>query len=247
MPPAAPVVQNLSDIVAQYQAADAPQQTLLDNESQQNEQSGNTQTQGIDAAKTAAFGDIAARANARGATFSGFTPNAQAGYVGGTYLPALAKLQAAIATTRNTILGNKASLVSTENNNALGTQKSQQSALDTYNQNLAAEAATEKRQQEAEAAAAALADKNNAAAASRVASAGPTAAQSAASAQQAANAYLSGKVGGDGKVSPAVFSAARNSWVNGGGSAATFNSTFSNYINQSHAQDYVGKQGTTTF
>lgn len=153
MPPA-PTVQALNDLVSQYTTAQAPQQAQLDSEEAQNETSGSTQQAGIDQAKTNAFSTIAQNANARGATFSGFTPNAEAGYVGATYLPALAKLQAAIATTRNTIVGNKATLTSQANTDALNEQKTEQAALDTWNQNQAQMAQQEKLQQEAEAASA---------------------------------------------------------------------------------------------
>lgn len=192
MPPA-PTVQALNDLVSQYTTAQAPQQAQLDSEESQNETSGGTQQSGIDAAKTAAFGQITNTANARGATFSGFTPNAEAGYIGGTYLPALAKLQTAIATTRNTIAGNKAALTSTANANALNEQKTEQAALDTWNQNQAAMQAEEQRQQEAEAA---TAKENALNRASSQSIASTRAASSAASAAAKAGPVAQQRAGG---------------------------------------------------
>jgi hypothetical protein len=237
MPPSAPAVQSLQNLVAQFSAAQAPQQQQLDTQIANNESSGSAQVSGLDQAKTNAFGNIEQTANNKGMYFSGFSPSQEASYTGATYLPALAKLQQTIAATRDSLNTSKANLNSTANTNALNEQKTEQSALDTYNQNLASEAAAERRQQESIAATASEGALNRAAAASK----GPTAAEAAAAAQTGANNYLKGLTGKDGKVSPATFNAARNSWVNGGGSASTFNSMFSNYINQTHAQDYVGK------
>lgn len=130
---AAPQVQALNDIIGQITAAQAPEQAQIDNNIAQNETSGAAQTQGLDAAKTAAFGGIENAANAKGMEFSGFSPNQEATYTGSTYLPALAKLQATIASTRNTLMGQKATLGTQANTQALTTQQDQQKELDAYN------------------------------------------------------------------------------------------------------------------
>lgn len=235
MPPAAPVVQNLQDIVAANTAAQAPQQQELDDEEAQNEQSGSTATSGIDAAKTTAFTGIANAANARGATFSGFTPNAEAGYVGATYLPALAKLQDTIQTTRNTILGNKAALTTSANTAALGTQKDEQTALDTYNEQQAEDAATLQRQQEAETATAKEDELNRQAQEEEAAQ--PSATDTAAAQLAALNATYKtaittkGAQGKDGYVSPTTYNHLLASYEGDGGTAAGFKAAFSGYAN----------------
>jgi hypothetical protein len=128
-----PTVQSLNDIVAQIQQAQAPEQATIDTNIANNDNSGNAQTAGITAAKDNAFGGITQDAVNRGGYFSGFSPDAQAKYTGSTYLPALAKLQATIAATRGTLLGQKANLQTQANTQALTTQQDQQKELDAYN------------------------------------------------------------------------------------------------------------------
>lgn len=146
---AAPTVQALNDIIAQYTAAQAPENAQIDTSINNNDQSGAGQVAGLNAAKDNAFGGITQNAVDRGGYFSGFTPDQEAKYTGATYLPALAKVQSTIANTRNTLLGQKASLLTQANTAALSTQQDQQKALDSYNQ-----------QQEAAAAAAAAAERD---------------------------------------------------------------------------------------
>lgn len=55
-------------------------------------------------------------------------------------------------------------------------------------------------------------------------------------------AGLANMAGPDGKVSPETWRKAANQWVAGGyGSVTDFNKKFGNFINQSHAIDYVGR------
>lgn len=137
----APVVQSLEDVIKQIQTAYQPQQQQLDSLVSQNETAGTGQIQGLDAAKTQAFGQISQAATNKGMTFSGFTPNEQATYTGSTYLPALAKLQDTITSTRNSLFGKKADLVTQGNLQATDVQRGQQSALQAYNDELAKQAA----------------------------------------------------------------------------------------------------------
>lgn len=51
------------------------------------------QQQGLDAAKTQAFGDIEKSANRKGMLFSGFSPDQQGKYLGTQYMPAMANMQ----------------------------------------------------------------------------------------------------------------------------------------------------------
>lgn len=56
------------------------------------------------------------------------------------------------------------------------------------------------------------------------------------------NNFLAGKVGKDGKVSPATFQAGRVKWIAAGGDPDSYNQTFAGYINQSHYWNYLGKK-----
>lgn len=233
---AAPVVQNLQDIVAQIQAAYQPQQQLLDASVNQNDQSGQAQVAGLDAKKTQAFQGITQAANNRGMYFSGYTPHEEANYTSTSYLPALAQLQGTIAGTRNTLLGKKADLTSSGNTQAITVHEGQQSQLDEYNLEM---------QKEAAAAQAAELDYQHQVAlaklqasltpASSSGSSGGSSSSSEASQKAAdfaaANGYLSGKVGGDGYVSPQTYQAAKKSWLAAGYSTASFDSNFGAYKN----------------
>lgn len=131
---AAPQVRNLADILAEYQAAGKPQIEAIDTDINNNEQSGLAQVQGLDATKTKAFGGIEQAAQNKGMLFSGFAPDAQANYLGTTYLPELAKLQGGIASVRNTLTGKKADLATQWNTQAIDTRNKEQSAYEQYQQ-----------------------------------------------------------------------------------------------------------------
>lgn len=156
---AAPAVQALNDIISQYTAAQAPENAQIDTSINNNDASGAGQVAGLNAAKDQAYGGITQDAVNRGGYFSGFTPDQEAKYTGATYLPALAKLQTTIASTRNTLLGQKATLASQANTAALSTQQQQQKELDAYNQAqeaAAAQAAEAEKQRQFQASQAAL-------------------------------------------------------------------------------------------
>lgn len=240
MPPA-PAVQDLGTLINQYTTALAPQKAQLDTQITANDASGATQEQGLDAAKTQAFGDITQSANDRGGYFSGFSPDAQAKYTAATYLPALAQLQTTIAGTRSSLLGKEADLSASANTSALGEQQNEQKTLESYNEQQEANAQAEKLQQETEAATASqnALDRQTTLDAANAKANQITPAQQQAADFSGANSDLSAKVGGDGKVSPNTWKAVEQNWINAGYSAASFKSNFSNYINSSHAQDYT--------
>ena len=154
---AAPVVQNLQDIIAQIQAAYKPQQDFLDTQVASNEASGTVQNQAIEAQKGQAFGQIEQGAQNKGMYFSGFSPDQQAKYTAATYLPALAKVQEAIASARGQLLGKKAEITSQGNTQGLQVQQSQQSAYNEWQreqERMAFEAAQAEKNRQAQAAAA---------------------------------------------------------------------------------------------
>jgi len=236
-----PQVQDLNTLIGQYQTALAPQKQQLDSQITANDQSGQVQQQGLGAAKDTAFQDITQQANDRGGYFSGFSPDQQAKYTAATYLPALAQLQSTIAGTRASLLGKEADLSATANTSALTEQQQEQKNLQSYQEQQAAAAAAAA---EAEKTREFQAGENAKDRAATLAAANAKAAQITPAQQQAqdfaaANSYLSGKVGGDQKVSPNVWKAAEKSWVDAGYSAASFKSNFGNYINSNHAQDYT--------
>lgn len=125
---AAPVVRDLNQLVSEYGRSVEPQKQLIDTDIANNEKSGQAQIEGLGAAKDRAFGKITQAAQNKGMLFSGFAPDAQAEYTASTYLPALAKLQAAIANTRTSLLGKKADIDKNVYDKAFATRESDISA-----------------------------------------------------------------------------------------------------------------------
>jgi len=103
-------VRDLQGLINEQNAALKPQTDLLNKDIAANDASGVAQIAGLDAKQKTAFGQIEQTAQDKGQFFSGFSPDAQAGYTAGTYLPALAELQSTIANTRSNLLGKKADL-----------------------------------------------------------------------------------------------------------------------------------------
>lgn len=235
MPPA-PVVQSLQDLVGQYTAAEAPEEQQITNEISSNDSSGQAQVEGLNTDENNAFSKIAGEANARGATFSGFTPNDEASYVGGTYLPALAKLQTTIAATRNSLLGQTATLNTSANTDALDEQKTEQSALDTYNEDEAEQEAENQRTQEQIAAteqddAAERAAEEQDTETTASADASKTAASELDDIASSTASTLAKETGGDGYVSPQSYAAAGKEFMAQGYSAAQFDALLGQFKN----------------
>lgn len=128
----APAVQDINALIAQYKQAFQPQQDVLDQQVQANDQSGTAAEAGLNAKKTQEFGNIEQAASDKGMAFSGFSPDQQAKYTGTTFLPALAGLQSAIANTRLGLLGKKADLNATANSQALDTNAKEKSAYEQW-------------------------------------------------------------------------------------------------------------------
>lgn len=130
---AAPQVRDLQSLISQYSAAFDPQRQQIDESIQANDNSGAAQQAGLAAQQQQAFRGIEQNAQNKGMFFSGFSPNEQANYTSGTYLPALANLQAAIAQTRAGLLGKRADLDTSARQSALGAQENDLSALNAWN------------------------------------------------------------------------------------------------------------------
>lgn len=238
MPPA-PAVRDLQALIQQQQDALKPQTDLIDSSISANDQSGAAQVAGLGAQKDTAFGQIVQGAQNKGMYFSGFTPDEEAKYTAGTYLPALAQLQSTIAQTRASLLGKKADLNKGAFDVATQQHENDLKTLNDWNQMTA--------QQQFQAS---QADKDRAFQAQQNllkinADARNTAAQIAANAPKdvagiinTVGSFLHSKIGKDGKVSPATFQAARQQWAAAGGSPDSFAQTFYGYVNTSHVNDY---------
>jgi hypothetical protein len=235
---AAPQVQDLNDLINQYKTTLAPQQALIDSSITANDTSGAQQIQGLGAQKDTAFKGITQAANDRGGYFSGFSPNEEATYTAGTYLPALASLQGTIAQTRASLLGKKADLDTTASQSALTTQQQQKSQFQTWQDQqdqLAAQAAEAEKQRAFQAG---QTDKQIAASASQAAldrAAKASDKPNVAAIVSSVGSYLKSKMGGDKHVNPNDWGIAQQQWVAAGGDPASFAQTFYSYANTKNA------------
>lgn len=230
---APPAVADLSTLINQYQTALKPQSDQLDTQIAANDASGVTQAQGLDAKKTQAFGDITQSANDRGGYFSGFSPDAQAKYTAGTYLPALAQLQDTIATTRGALLGKKADLSSSANTSALGELNNEKSAYQQWQQEqakLSASATEAEKQRQFDSG---QNDLNRQVELAKIAAAnaGITPAQQKIQDVAGAHNLLSAATGSDGRVSPQTYAQAKALWSAMGYSGKEFDAQFAAYRN----------------
>lgn len=251
---AAPVVRDLNQLVSEYGRSVEPQKQLIDTDIANNEKSGQAQIEGLGAAKDRAFGKITQAAQNKGMLFSGFAPDAQAEYTASTYLPALAKLQAAIANTRTSLLGKKADIDKNVYDKAFATRESDISAKRSWDaaeaarafQAAEAEKQREFQRQQAEQAyqrQLAMAREQRAWQAAQAARAyrGGGGGGAAPNIVERVRAMLQANVGRDGKVSPTTWRqiaayAADNGLRFGG--AGGFASKMWQYANDSHWQDY---------
>lgn len=245
---AAPQVRELNSLVSELTKAITPQNQLLDKSIEQNATAGAAQELGLAAKKDNAFGEIVQGAQDKGMMFSGFSPDEQAKYTSSTYLPALAQLQATIAETRSNLLGKKADLGASVYNKAFDTRESDitakrgwevQEARNSFEReqaekNYQRDLAKLRQQQAFEAQQNQV--KINADRANAATAAGPKV--DVGSIVGSVGKFLQGRVGSDGKVSPASFQEGRQKWLSAGGSADSFAQAFHGYVNQSHYNGY---------
>lgn len=250
---AAPVVRDLNQLVSEYGRSVEPQKQLIDTDIANNEKSGQAQIEGLGAAKDRAFGKITQAAQNKGMLFSGFAPDAQAEYTASTYLPALAKLQAAIANTRTSLLGKKADIDKNVYDKAFATRESDISAKRSWD---AAEAARAFQAAEAEKQREFQRQQAEQAYQRQLAMAREQRAWQAAQAARAVRgggggaspnivervrAMLQANTGRDGKVSPVVWRQVAAYAADNGlrfGGAGGFASKMWQYANDSHWRDY---------
>lgn len=240
-----PQVRDLQALIAEQTAALQPQFGLIDQDIASTEQSGQAQQAGLEATKTRAFKQIGQASQDKGMFFSGFSPNEEGEYTAGTYLPALAQLQATIAQTRNSLLGKKADLSKGAFDAATGMREQDLSRANDWNTmqeqaRIAAVEAEKNRAFEAAQNAAKIRSDESIAAGNRAASARASASSQPSPAQNMA-AALSSKTGGDGFVSPGTYQSLKNQWVAGGyGDSKSFDATFAGYRNPKNTAYKIG-------
>lgn len=128
----APQVQNLQDIVAGLNSVYDPQRQAAQSGVATVNQNVTDATQGLNAAKDQAFGQITNNANAKGMLFSGLAPDQQYKYTAATFLPALTKMHSDandnITKLQQAILG----LNANQQKDAMGIQEGQKKTLSDY-------------------------------------------------------------------------------------------------------------------
>ncbi|MCA9324455.1 hypothetical protein KDA23_00075 [Candidatus Saccharibacteria bacterium] len=228
----APTVRNLNKLVTQIGSSIKPQLSLINQDIKANAKAGEAQIAGLGAQKDQAFQDITQQANDNGMYFSGFSPDQQAKYTAGTYLPALAQLQATIASTRSQLLGKKADLQQGVYDKAFATRESDIANLRDWKkmtadqQFQARQAALDRDFQASES------SKDRAAAAANAARSNePDPAAVLDADRRAVASELSKVTGGDGYVSPGSYATMKNQWTSAGYDPKTFDKYFASYRN----------------
>lgn len=205
-----PQVQDVQQQIAQAGQTHATTLAQLD-------QDKTTSLSSLDQAKVNAFSNNATTANARGLTFSGYTPYTNDAYVTNTYNPNVDKV--------NTTYGRN---VDSENTTFNQNNQSLQDKIIQINQSRANDAnslvnnTVQAQQQAAQDAAKASA------------SAAKAAQPSSAQVASAISSNLAKTTGKDGYVAPEDYAQAYVDWINSGGSASSFNSNFGRYKNPSN-------------
>lgn len=242
--PAGPQVRKFSDLVTTIGKGFQPMLNLIDQDVAANAQAGTAQEAGLAAQKETAFEQIGQRSQDKGMFFSGFSPDEEAKYTAGTYLPALAQLQATIAQTRSNLLGRKADINAEIYGTAFQTREKDVDRRFTWKENAADrkfqanESAKERQWKERQnqldrdfqanqnaqdrAAAAARAAQDNS---------GPSANEVYDADRKAFASELFSVTGNDGYVSEGSYAAAKNNWVAMGYNPKSFDKTFKSYRN----------------
>jgi hypothetical protein len=235
-----PKVRELNSLVTEIGSSVKPQMDLINNDIAANDAAGAAQIAGLGARKDTAFKQIEQTAQDKGQFFSGFSPNEQATYTAGTYLPALAQLQQTIAQTRSGLLGKKADINKGVFNQAFQTREgdvNKQFQYQTAQEERAfqADQANIARQFEAGENAKARAAQRSAAAAKA-----PQGPSTAAVVQSIMQELQTSADTGDGKyANPKAFNDARAAWGALGGKAGDFDLTFRGMANPKHLNDYL--------
>lgn len=222
-----PVVQSLEQILAELETAYAPMKDIYGKQQGMIPQKYDNRRQGLEGARVKNFDSIATQANRAGMGFTGFTAAEQGDYLADKYLPGL---QDTYLQQENESLGLQKSLAELEQDKRLRGMTTRQAQEST-----AREFAEKERDRQFQAEQARLSREASAreSAASRA-----TPAVSKGELRSGAIAFLDAGKGKDKKVSPERYLQAKALWVDSGGSASEFDSSFRNYVNEAHAQDY---------
>lgn len=228
---AAPTVRNLNKLVTEIGKSIQPQQKLLDEQIVSNATAGKAQEAGLEAKKVQEFENIEQGAQNKGMYFSGFSPDEQAKYTSGTYLPALAQLQQTIAQTRSELLGKKADLNSNVFDKAFSTREGDVAAVRDWSKMNAQQQFDARQAQLTRDFQATESSRDRAAAAANAANSKASPADVLDADRRAIASELSKVTGGDGYVSPGSYATMRNQWASAGYDTKTFDSYFASYRN----------------
>lgn len=232
-----PTVNTLDQLYANENSIYDPQRTAIQGQISAATDSGAADIAGLDATKNQAFGQIDQTAASRGALFGGFSPDAQATYLGTKYLPALAQLKAANQQTIQGLNNNLTDLTSQQNKDALTEQQSEQGKLDDYNTQLQSQQFQTQQAQTAYQQEIAKLKLQ----ASLTASSNATNPQDQLRTDVSDLAgELSKSTGSDGYVSPGTYKSAKSAWTALGYPAAQFDSFFAGYRNPSNTAYSLG-------
>lgn len=128
-----PQVQTLDQLMSATNPIYDPQRQDIQSQIGQTTDAGQAAEQGLAATQNNAFQNIAQMASNKGMLFSGFTPDQQAKYNAGTYMPALANLKAKvgdnIAKLQSALIG----LDTDQRKGAMSEQANQQSQVADFN------------------------------------------------------------------------------------------------------------------
>lgn len=231
----APTVQSLDQIMAELQPGYTAQRGVIAKGIQNTNETYKANDLALDASKTQGFNQINEQATGKGVgrAFSGMPIVEQADYLSTKYLPGKQQAKAQQQKDILTLEGQNAALDTDVRNRAFGSRETQQSSLNQYNlqmaaQEAAAEAARIQRDFTASEAAKDRANQNAQNAANRAASA-RSSAPKAADKTQLVLGLLKEGMGGDGYVSPGTFNLARDAWVANGGTYKQFTDQYWRY------------------
>jgi hypothetical protein len=239
---AAPAVRELNSLINELGQAVKPKKALIDQSIVANDQAGRAQEEGLAATAQQAYGQIEQSAQDKGMFFSGFSPDERAKYNAGTYLPALAQLQATIAGTRAQLMGQKIDLDTDVFNKAFATREQDISYMRDW-EKMDAQQQFEARQKELDRAfQAGESAKDRAAAAANAAASKSSPADVLDADRRAIASELSKVTGGDGFVSPGSYKTMKNQWTAAGYDGKTFDQYFASFRN-TYAEDK--KNGAT--
>lgn len=129
---AAPVVQNLDDVITELNPIFAPQEQLIGAQRNGLGAKYDAQRSGLVAQKAQGFNTVNTQANARGMAFSGIPQHEQADYLATEFLPGMQKADSQQNTEDITLQSALAEINSQKRTRAMDIRAGQQSSLEKY-------------------------------------------------------------------------------------------------------------------